>query len=102
MKSTSTRRFCQIDKSAPYFLEIMPFGVTKGSMLPLLLNKLGIKRDELAAFGDNYNDMTMIGYSGFGVAMANGEPEVKKIADYVCESNDDDGVARTIEKYMLR
>ena len=91
-----------IYKSAPYFLEIMPFGVTKGSMLPLLLNKLGIKRDELAAFGDNYNDMTMIGYSGFGVAMANGEPEVKKIADYVCESNDDDGVARTIEKYMLR
>lgn len=91
-----------IYKSAPYFLEIMPFGVTKGSMLPLLIQKLGINRSELAAFGDNYNDMTMIGYSGFGVAMANGEPEVKKIADYVCESNDDDGVAKTFEKYILR
>lgn len=91
-----------IYKSAPYFLEIMPFGVTKGSMLPLLIDKLGISRSELVAFGDNYNDMTMIGYSGLGVAMANGEPEVKKIADYVCESNDDDGIAKTLEKFILR
>ena len=91
-----------IYKSAPYFLEIMPFGVTKGSMLPLLLNKVGVMREELAAFGDNYNDMTMIGYAGFGVCMANGENDVKKIADYVCESNDDDGIAKTFEKYILR
>ncbi len=91
-----------IYKSAPYFLEIMPFGVTKGSMMPLLLQKLGVKREELAAFGDNYNDMTMIGYAGFGVAMSNGENDVKKIADYVCESNDDDGVAKTVDKYILR
>ncbi len=89
-------------KSAPYFLEIMPFGITKGSMLPLLLQRLGLKREELVTFGDNYNDMTMIGYAGFGVAMANGEKDVKKIADYVCESNDDDGVARTLEKFILK
>ncbi len=91
-----------IYKSAPYFLEIMPFGVTKGSMMPQLLQKLNVKREELAAFGDNYNDMTMIGYAGFGVAMRNGENDVKKIADYVCESNDEDGVAKTFEKYILR
>lgn len=89
-------------KSAPYFLEIMPFGVTKGSMLPLLLKKLNIKREELVAFGDNYNDMTMIGYAGLGVAMGNGESDVKKIADYVCETNDNDGIAKTVEKYILR
>lgn len=88
-------------KSAPYFLEIMPFGVTKGSMLPILLKKLDITNEELIAFGDNYNDMTMIGYAGFGVAMGNAEADVKKIANYVCESNDDDGVAKTIEKYVL-
>jgi hypothetical protein len=88
-------------KSAPYFLEIMPFGVTKGSMLPLLLDKLGVKRDQLVAFGDNYNDMTMIGYAGLGVAMGNAEEDVKKIADYVCESNDDDGIAKTIAKYIF-
>lgn len=91
-----------IYKSAPYFLEIMPFGVTKGSMMPPLLQKLGIKREELIAFGDNYNDMTMIGYAGFGVAMANGENDVKKIADYVCESNDDDGIAKALEKFVLK
>lgn len=91
-----------IYKSAPYFLEIMPFGVTKGSMMPILLQKLNIKREELITFGDNYNDMTMIGYAGFGVAMANGENDVKKIADYVCESNNDDGVAKTLEKFVLK
>lgn len=91
-----------IYKSAPYFLEIMPFGITKGSMIPLLLEKLNIKREEVAAFGDHYNDMTMIGYAGFGVAMSNAEPDVKKIADYVCETNDEDGVAKTLERYILR
>lgn len=89
-------------KSAPYFLEIMPFGVTKGSMLPPLLQRLGVKREELVTFGDNYNDMTMIGYAGLGVAMGNAEPDVKRIADYVCESNDDDGIAKTLEKFVLR
>ena len=92
----------EIYKSAPYFLELMPFGISKGSMLPLLLEKLGVKREELVAFGDNYNDMTMIGYAGFGVAMANGEPEIKKIANYVCESNDEDGIATTLNKFILK
>ncbi len=92
----------EVYKSAPYFLELMPFGVSKGSMLPLLLEKLGVNRDELVAFGDNYNDMTMIGYAGLGVAMGNGEPEVQKIANYVCESNDEDGIAETLKKYVLK
>ena len=92
----------EIYKSAPYFLELMPFGISKGSMLPLLLEKLGVNRDELIAFGDNYNDMTMIGYAGMGVAMANGEPEIQKIANYVCASNDDDGIAEALNKFVLK
>lgn len=92
----------EVYKSAPYFLELMPLGVSKGSMLPMLLDKLGVKRDELIAFGDEYNDMTMIGYAGMGVAMANGEPEVQKIANYVCPSNDEDGVADTLQKFVLK
>ncbi len=91
-----------IYNSAPYFLELMPFGISKGSMLPLLLEKLGISREELIAFGDNYNDMTMIGYAGMGVAMGNGEPEIRKIANYVCASNDEDGIADTLYKFVLR
>lgn len=92
----------EVYKSAPYFLELMPFGVSKGSMLPLLLDKLGVNRDELVAFGDHYNDMTMIGYAGLGVAMGNGEAEIKKIANYVCESNDEDGIANTLQKFVLK
>ena len=92
----------EIYKSAPYFLELMPFGISKGSMLPLLLEKLHISREELIAFGDNYNDMTMIGYAGMGVAMANGEPEIKKIANYVCPSNDEDGIAQALQKFVLK
>ena len=71
----------EIYKSAPYFLELMPFGVSKGSMLPLLLEKLGVTRD---------------------VAMGNGEAEIKKIANYVCPSNDEDGIAETLQKYVLK
>lgn len=89
-------------KSAPYFLELMPFGVTKGSMLPLLLDKLSLRREELIAFGDHYNDITMIGYAGLGVAMGNAEEDVKRIADYVCESNDDDGIAKTLDRYVFK
>ena len=88
----------EIYKSAPYFLELMPFGISKGSML----EKLHISREELIAFGDNYNDMTMIGYAGMGVAMANGEPEIKKIANYVCPSNDEDGIAQALQKFVLK
>ena len=68
----------------------------------MLLDKLGISREELIAFGDNYNDITMIGYAGMGVAMGNAEPEVKRIANCVCETNDEDGVAKTIEQMILQ
>ena len=71
-------------------------------MLPMLLEKLDFTNEEMIAFGDNYNDITMIGYAGLGVAMGNAEEDVKKIANYVCESNDDDGVAKTLEKYVLK
>ena len=91
----------EIYKSAPYYLELMPFGVSKGSMLPGLLENIGVSREELLAFGDSFNDLTMIGYAGMGVAMDNADPEVKRISNFVCESNDDDGVARFIEKYVL-
>ena len=89
-------------KSAPYFLRLCRLVLTKGSMLPLLLDKLKIKRESLPSFGDNYNDMTMIGYAGFGVAMGNAETDVKKIADYICESNDNDGIANTLDKFVLK
>ena len=54
------------------------------------------------ACGDGLNDLAMLRAVGFGVAMANGNEEVKKYADYVTGSNDEDGVAKAIEKFVLR
>ncbi len=93
--------FLDIFKSAPFFLEVMPLGINKGACLSNLLTKLGYSRNQLIACGDSYNDMTMIGYAGLGVCMKNGEKEVKKIADIIADTNDNDGVAKIIEEYML-
>ncbi len=94
--------YFDVFKSCPFFLEVMPFGVNKGACMPALLSKLGLAREQLIACGDSYNDMTMIGYAGLGVCMENGENDVKRIADLVTDSNDNDGVAKVVESYMLR
>ncbi len=93
--------YFDVFKSCPYFLEVMPFGVNKGASLSKMLPKIGLDSKQLIACGDSYNDMTMIGYAGLGVCMANGEKDVMKIADVVADSNDDDGVAKIVEKYLL-
>lgn len=88
-------------KSCPFFLEVMPLGVNKGASLEVMLKKLGNSREQLIACGDSFNDMTMIEYAGLGVCMANGEEEVKKVSDLIADSNDNDGVAKIVEEYML-
>ena len=50
--------------------------------------------------GDGFNDKSMIAFAGRGVAMANAQPEVKEVADYITTSNDEDGVALVIDKFM--
>lgn len=89
-------------KSAPFFLEVVPLGVSKGASLASLLKSNGLERENLIACGDSYNDITMIGYAGLGVAMENAEQDVKQVADYITFSNNCDGVGRVVEKYMLR
>lgn len=56
---------------------------------------------EIVAFGDDLNDIDMLTECGYGIAVDNAVQEVKKIADFICESNDNDGVAKYIEKYIL-
>ena len=87
--------------SEPFFLEICPLGVDKGESLKRLLEKKGWKREELMAFGDGGNDLTMLQYAGKGIAMANSQKHVLEIADEVTLSNDEDGVAVMVEKYIL-
>ena len=76
------------------FLEVLASGINKGSALEWICNQKGIKRDEVVAFGDNYNDIEMIEYAGIGVAMENAEEALKKKADYICLTNDEDGVGK--------
>lgn len=81
--------------------EVMCKGVSKGRAVEVLSGFYDIKKEEIMCIGDNENDISMIKYAGMGVAMGNGEEFVKKIANYVTASNDEDGVAKAIEKLIL-
>ena len=85
-------------RSEPYFLEIVPQGIDKARSLERLLSSLSLKKENLLAFGDGYNDISMLRYAGLGVAMANASEEVKKAANRITLSNDEDGVARILEE----
>lgn len=88
-------------RSEPFFLEILPKGIDKAQSLERLLEILGLKREEMIACGDGYNDLSMIQFAGLGVAMENGVLPVRQAADFVTRSNNDDGVAYVVEKFML-
>ncbi len=90
-----------IYRSDPFFLEILPRGIDKAQCLEYLLDYIGMKREQMIACGDGYNDQSMIRFAGLGVAMANAVLPVRKVADYVTFSNDEDGVAHVVEKFLL-
>ena len=89
-----------IFRSEPFFMELTPPGIDKAKSLERLLELTGLKREELIACGDGYNDVSMIKYAGLGVAMSNAQTAVKEVADEITLSNDEDGVALIVEKYM--
>jgi Cof subfamily protein (haloacid dehalogenase superfamily) len=91
----------EVFRSEPYFLEIMPKGINKAKAIGILLDHLGYSKEELIACGDGFNDVHMVEYAGLGVAMANACEQVKTVADFVTKSNNDDGVAYVVEKFML-
>lgn len=88
-------------RSEPYFLELVPKGIDKARSLSVLLEKLGMTKDEMIAVGDGFNDLSMIQYAGLGVAMANAQKVVKENADFITLSNEEDGVAHVVEKFIL-
>ena len=73
----------------------------KGNALRHFAKCLGFGLENCMAFGDGMNDFTMVEAAGLGVAMANAEPEVKRVAKYVTLSNDEDGVAKGIDKWIF-
>ena len=87
--------------SQPMFLEFFHGEVSKAAALERLGALLHIPREEMIAMGDGANDLELLAYAGLGVAMGNASPLVKKQADAVTVTNDEDGVAEVIEKYLL-
>lgn len=83
------------------YAELLPKNTNKWSAIEILIDKLNIKPHEVIAIGDNFNDVHMIKNSGLGVAMNNGSPVAKEVASVVAPSNDKDGVAVVLERYIL-
>ncbi|MCK5202170.1 MAG: HAD-IIB family hydrolase, partial [Spirochaetales bacterium] len=82
------------------FLEFMDGGVSKGSALFEVTDYLDISIDNIMAFGDGQNDISMIETAGIGIAMDNATDEVRAVADSITLSNNDDGVAVFLEEFF--
>lgn len=87
--------------SLPHFLEFVSIDASKGSALEVIGQRYGIDRSEMMAIGDAYNDESMLEYAGFSVAMGNAPDDIKAKCGYVTLSNDEDGVAEVIERFIL-
>lgn len=91
----------EITRSKPRYIEIMKAGISKGSALKTLAGKLGIDRAEVMAIGDSFNDISMLEWAGIGVAVGNAPDAVKAKADWVAPSNQEDGVAEALRRFIL-
>jgi Cof subfamily protein (haloacid dehalogenase superfamily) len=102
LEPMAVREFEELNiyRSEPFFLEIMPPSIDKAYSLSKLLEHLGLTKEQMVACGDGFNDLSMIEYAGMGVAMANAQPVVKRAADWITSSNDEDGIVRVIHKFF--
>ena len=89
-----------ISKSLPHFLEFAAPGVTKAAGLEFLAERLGFARERTVAFGDGENDVELLDWAGYGVAVANAHDRVLAVADWVCPGPEDEGVAQVLEAWL--
>jgi len=89
-----------VSKSLPYFLEFASPDVTKAAGMEFVAEHLGFRRERTVAFGDGENDIELVEWAGFGVAVANADDRVKEVADLVCPPVDEEGVAQVLEAYL--
>ena len=88
-------------RSQPYYLDVTHPDANKGFVAGTLSRVLGIAEEEIATIGDQPNDVLMFKRSGFSIAMGNASDEVKRQASAVTDSNDDEGFAKAVERYLL-
>ncbi|TMV43892.1 HAD family phosphatase [Paenibacillus mesophilus] len=92
----------EVTRSADINMEISVRGISKASGIKKVCELLGITIDQVMAVGDHHNDMEMLRSAGLGIAMGNADEEVKRAADGVTDTNERDGVAKAIQKYLLQ
>jgi Cof subfamily protein (haloacid dehalogenase superfamily) len=90
-----------VTKSKPFFLEVLHKEGTKGHAVTFLADYYGCDLSEVISIGDSWNDREMIELAGLGVAMGNAVDSLKKIADYITLSNNEDGVKHVIDRFVL-
>ena len=98
LKALKTISVCSSERDN---IDIMPAGQSKGKALERLCKDLAIPSEKVLAIGDGENDLDMIEFAGCGVAMGNAMDVVKKAANYVAPTNDEDGAAEAIEKFVF-
>lgn len=90
-----------IVKSTPYFCEIGSADAKKSIGVEFLCKMWGIDKSEVLAIGDQNNDIDLIQSGGVGIAMENGTPELKQVANYITDSVENDGFVKAVEKFVF-
>ncbi len=88
-------------QSEAHLIEVMEKGVNKGAALDTLAKRLGIKKHEIIAVGDNTNDAMLLSHAGFSVAVANAVDSLKETADYICKGERSEGFNEALRKFVL-
>lgn len=87
-------------RSEPYYLEFVNNKASKGRAVARLMTKLNLSKDQVMGIGDSGNDLDLMTSCGIGVAMGNATEELKELADYITDTNDNNGVAKAIQKFI--
>ncbi len=91
-----------VNQSSKALLECVNINASKGNAVKWIAERYGIKQEEICAIGDSENDNSMIEYAGLGIAMGNAMDVTKAVANYVCDTNNNNGVAKVIEGILLK
>jgi len=89
-------------RSQPYYLDVTHPDANKGGVVAYLAERYAIPEDEIATIGDMPNDVLMFARSGLSIAMGNSDREVQRAARRVTSTNDEDGFANAVERFILR
>lgn len=103
LRNELTSRFkgrVDLTSAIPRYMDILPPGVSKVNGIQFVANMFNIKREEIIAVGDNFNDLAMIEYAGLGVAMGNAPESVKQKANFVTDSNDENGIVKVVKQFI--